>query len=129
MPRWLKRALYPLFYRFGPSRCEECGADVEMDAPLRMPRSEVWRLHGAWHGEQIAARAKKATQLVMTLPYSHADCMAALTAIGFRPKGDAILNAALESATFGGGTLENNTLAILGAMKAYGPATAPRRAG
>ena len=124
MPRWLKRALYPLFYRYGPSRCEECGADPEMDAPLRMPRSEVWRLHGAWHAGQVADRARKASELAQTWPYSRDDFMAALTAIGFRPKGDAILDAALQASVIGGGSLEGNTLDILDAMKAYSP---PRR--
>ncbi len=46
MPRWLKRALYPLFWRGNPQSCPECGADVEMDAPLRRSRGLVWSDHG-----------------------------------------------------------------------------------
>ena len=58
MPRWVKRALYPLFWRYGPSRCEECGADVEMDAPLRRSRGLVWFDHGMQqHGVQAMAAA------------------------------------------------------------------------
>jgi len=57
MPRWLKRALYPLFYRYGPSRCEECGEEVELNAPLRASRGRIWFEHGARHGIQAMAAA------------------------------------------------------------------------
>jgi len=55
MPRRLKRALYRLFWRFPAELCLWCGADVEMDAPLRMSRGEVWAQHGERHAEQLAA--------------------------------------------------------------------------
>jgi hypothetical protein len=55
MPRWLKRALYPLFWRYGPSRCEKCGEEVELNAPLRASRDRIWMEHGAWHGVQAMA--------------------------------------------------------------------------
>lgn len=56
MTRWLKRALYLLFWRFPPDRCDWCGAEVEMDAPLRASRGQIWADHGRWHaGQRLAA--------------------------------------------------------------------------
>ena len=57
MPRWLKRALYPLFWRDGPQKCPECDADVEMDAPLRRSRGLIWFDHGMQHRVQAMAAA------------------------------------------------------------------------
>jgi hypothetical protein len=61
---------------------------------------------------------ERAASLARSTPYSHHDCLAALTLIGDRPGGDAVLEAALYSAGWYG-RLEDHVRAILHVIKVY----------